>query len=159
MTIPDDLSLRIDEERVRDTSDAEAAPQLARLVVGVRVLDLLGLDPGLGVLLPLLGDPEDREALLGVFVLQLVEVRNCTSAGTSPVREEFDQDRPAGEVIQRLCLGLAEVGELDLRELTSRAGAGDEECECRKRKRREQHGAGVHDGMRSRVEETTGIQA
>jgi hypothetical protein len=159
MTIPDDLSLRIDEERVRDTGDAEAPPQLARLVVGVCVLDLLGLDPSLGVFLALLGDPEDREALLGVFVLELVEVRNCTSAGPSPVREEFDQDRSAGEVIQRLCLGLAEVGELDLRELTSRAGAGDEECERRKRYRREQQGTSVHEGMPSRVEEPTGVQA
>jgi hypothetical protein len=109
---------------------------------------VLGLDPALGVLVVLLRDPEDGEPFLAVLLLKLVEVRNCTPTGVSPEGEELDQDGSASEVIERLRLGLTEVGELDLWKLATGVGARDE-----KRERRNQQAATFHDGMPSWAEE------
>ncbi len=119
MPFPNDAPSRADQERVRNAADAELALQLPALVVRVRVFDALGFDPRLGDALAFVGDTEHGQAFAAEPFLQLIEVRNCTSAGASPIREELDEHRATGEVVERLGLRVREPFDFDGRQLTT----------------------------------------
>jgi hypothetical protein len=129
MTFPHDAPGGTDQERVRNPADAELALQLSALVVRIRVFDTLGFDPSFGVALAFVGDTENGQPFGAETFLELIEVRNCTSAGASPICEELDEHRATGEVVERLGLRVREPFDFDGRQLTTGVRGARRKCD------------------------------